>query len=163
MVLRHTGHSSKSFHSDSHSGSDWLCSFCDKERLKWKIHRYFSNVRRERYIGTLRKVLVSRIVLSRIYSAHWIQRLASVKGVEVAIDSVVAISRAFNYDMVHFYKQNIDYSDLMLDIATDTGRKYQILRSLQTSLLFMQQRRSGDRVKVLLRRLRVNNMCVNAI
>ena len=71
MVLRHTGHSSKSFHSDSHPGSDWLWSFCDKERLKWKIHKYFSNVRRERYIGTLRKVLVSRIVISRIYSIEY--------------------------------------------------------------------------------------------
>ena len=71
MVLRHTGHSSKSFHSDSHPGSDWLWSFCDKERLKWKINKYFSNVRRERYVGTLRKVLVSRIVISRIYSIEY--------------------------------------------------------------------------------------------
>ena len=38
------------------------------------------------------------------YSAHWILRLASVKGVEVAIDSAVAISRVFNYKMVNFYK-----------------------------------------------------------
>ena len=86
------------------------------------------------------------------YSAHWIQRLTSVKGVEVAIDSAVAISKAFNYEMVHFYKQNIDYSDLMLDIATDTGRyllhKGQILRSLQTRLLFMQWRSSVIGVEV---------------
>ena len=31
------------------------------------------------------------------YSAHWILPLASIKGVEVAIDSAVAISRVFYY------------------------------------------------------------------
>ena len=44
--------------------------------------------------------------------------MASVKRIEVAIDSVVAIVRVFSWKMIHFY--DFGYSDLMLDIANNT-------------------------------------------
>ena len=54
--------------------------------------------------------------------------------IKVAIDSAFAVSRAFDYEMVDFYKYDFDHSDLTLDIATDTGcyllHEGQILRSL---------------------------------
>ena len=45
--------------------------------------------------------------------------MASVKKIEVAIDSVVAIVRFFSWKTIHFY--DIGYSDIMLDIANNTG------------------------------------------
>ena len=45
--------------------------------------------------------------------------MASVKRIEVAIDSVVAIVRVFSWKIKHCY--DIGYSDLMLDIANNTG------------------------------------------
>ena len=82
----------------------------------------------------------------RQYSTHWIQRLASVKGFEVIIDSTVAMSRPFSYKMAHFIHR-------ILAIATSTGRcllhKGRNLLSLQplakVAIYVLKEVRLGDR------------------
>ena len=57
------------------------------------------------------------------------------------MDRAVAISRSLTLKMEHCHTWNIGYSDLRLNIVTNTGcyllHKGLILRSLETKLLFL--------------------------